>query len=81
MPAGNVDITVTFFTDEPIQGPLPEGAITLPDYDVIAPFLLGDTIMKQTVSYPLTENGTLQFDIDIPEHTATFSVKVSYNPF
>jgi len=77
LPAGNIKITTTFFTDKPLQGPLPNGSVSLMNFDVVSPFILGDTIMKDTQTYPLVENGTVQFDIKIPDNTATFSIKVT----
>ncbi|KAH3835369.1 hypothetical protein DPMN_108715 [Dreissena polymorpha] len=77
-PTEQVKVTATFFTDKPIQGPLPENAVTIPDFSLISPFLLGNTIMTASKTYPLNPDGTVTFDLPFPNNTATFSIKAEF---
>ncbi|XP_052280943.1 CD109 antigen-like [Dreissena polymorpha] len=77
-PKDQVKVTTNFFTDKPIQGPAPPNSIVIPNYDVLSPFLLGDTIMIAVMSYPLSNDGTVEFDLSIPANTATFALKAEF---
>ena len=68
-------ITTTFFTDKPIKVQLPD-TVKFLKYDVLSPFIDGDVIMKEVKSFPLSEDGTVSFNLTIPEAAATATIKV-----
>lgn len=70
-------VTITYFTDKPVAGSLPN-TITIPNYEVVSPFIDGDVIMKETVPYPLGVDGTVQFGIQIPDNTATATIEADF---
>ena len=75
-PTDQVAITVFYYTDRPLQGPVPE-SLNVTGFDVLSPFALGDTIIMNTVSYPIGVDGIVTFDLDIPESAATATIRVS----
>lgn len=66
---------MTYFTDKPVDGSFPN-TITVPNFKVISPFPNGEVIVKETTSYKLNADGTVQFDIQIPDETATATIEV-----
>lgn len=72
-----VRITTTYFTNSPVLVNFP-GSINQTGFDVVAPFLLGDTIMMETVEYPLDAEGMVSFRLNIPPKTATASIKAEF---
>ncbi|WAR00001.1 CD109-like protein [Mya arenaria] len=58
LPTQQVLVTVTFFTDKPVQGPQNTGAT---GFDVISPFILGDTILEATMPFSLIPTGIAEF--------------------
>ncbi|XP_052794417.1 CD109 antigen-like isoform X2 [Mya arenaria] len=75
LPTQQVLVTVTFFTDKPVQGPQNTGAT---GFDVISPFILGDTILEATMPFSLIPTGIVTYDLPVPVNTATFSIKAEF---
>jgi len=64
-----IKVSVAFFTEMPVQGPLP--------FNPVVVFIMGDTILQAAENLPLKNDGTVTFSVVVPENTATFSIKVS----
>lgn len=66
---------MTYFTDKPKTGTIPH-TIEILEYEAVSPFLEGETIMIEENTYPITEDGTVAFDLTIPAAAATGTIKV-----
>lgn len=75
-----MNITVTYFTEKRVPGNVSD----IQNFTVLSPFVNGDVIMEETMTYSIDKDGMVKFDLHIPNDTATATIKVSsinVNPF
>ena len=69
-------ITVTYYTDKPKKGTIPN-SVEILDYEAVSPFIEGETIMMEEMSFPIAADGTVSFNLNIPDDAATGTIMVS----
>ena len=70
-----VTFTITYFTDEPVLEQI-QNRVTFANYTLVCPFINGEVILKESRKYPIQPDGSIKFDLQIPDKTATFTIKV-----
>ena len=73
-------ITVTYYTDKPKKGTIPN-SVEILDYEAVSPFIEGETIMMEEMSFPIAADGTVSFNLNIPDDAATGTIMVSREIF
>ncbi|XP_045203101.2 alpha-2-macroglobulin-like isoform X2 [Mercenaria mercenaria] len=75
---GKLKITVSYFTDQKCTVTFPD-RVTFDNYTVVSPFIGGEVILKTTKFYTIAPDGTVKFELQIPQHTATFTIEAEYS--
>ena len=70
-----VKFDITYFFDQKVTQSIPNN-LTFADFEMLSPFVPGETVLLQTKRKALDIDGSVKFSIEIPEGTATLSIKV-----